>query len=97
MVLLTERAVARLDLPGSRLPLHLASVSRSLAQQHIADRINLISAQHGLSAPSRTVSLMILAIELSAKLVYMTTSHDQRSNSNSSYDNSSLGRQLRMR
>ena len=76
------------DPPGSRLPLHLASVSRSLAQQHIADRINLISAQNDLNAPSRAVSsLMILAVEVSAKLVYLlytTASHDQRPNSNSS-------------
>ncbi|KIM61318.1 hypothetical protein SCLCIDRAFT_122326 [Scleroderma citrinum Foug A] len=64
VVLLTERS----DPPGSRLPLHLASVSRSLAQQHIADRINLISAQNDLNAPSRAVSsLMILAVEAKLK------------------------------
>lgn len=53
------------DPPGSRLPLHLASISRAPTLQHISDRINLISAQHNLSAPSRTVaSLMMLAFEV---------------------------------
>lgn len=54
------------DPPGSRLPLHLASISRAPTLQHISDRINLISAQHNLGAPSRTVaSLMMLAFEVS--------------------------------
>lgn len=51
--------------PGSRLPLHLASVTRAPTLQHISDRINLISAQHNLGAPSRMVSsLMMLAFEV---------------------------------
>lgn len=63
--------------PGSRLPLHLASVTRAPTLQHISDRINLISAQHNLGAPHRLVSsLMMLAFEvriaifLSRHLVY---------------------------
>lgn len=53
------------DPPGSRLPLHLASISRAPTLQHISDRINLISAQHHLGAPSRTVaSLMMVAFEV---------------------------------
>ncbi|KAH0836628.1 transcriptional regulator of RNA polII, SAGA, subunit-domain-containing protein [Lanmaoa asiatica] len=60
------------DPPGSRLPLHLASISRAPTLQHISDRINLISAQHNLGAPSRTVaSLMMLAFE--AKLKQLIT------------------------
>ena len=51
--------------PGSRLPLHLASTTRAPTLQHISDRINLISAQHNLGAPSRMVSsLMMLAFEV---------------------------------
>jgi hypothetical protein len=61
VVLLPERG----DPPGSRLPLHLASVTRAPTLQHISDRINLISAQHNLGAPPRTVSqLMMLAFEV---------------------------------
>ncbi|KAI0792129.1 transcriptional regulator of RNA polII, SAGA, subunit-domain-containing protein [Abortiporus biennis] len=57
---------------GSRLPLHLASVTRAPTLQHISDRINLISAQHNLGAPSRMVaSLMMLAFE--AKLKQLIT------------------------
>lgn len=64
VTLLPERG----DPPGSRLPLHLASVSRSLSLQHISDRINLISAQHNLGVPSRAVSsLMTLAVETKLK------------------------------
>jgi len=66
--LLSERG----EPPGSRLPLHLASVTRAPTLQHISDRINLISAQHNLGAPSRMVSsLMMLAFE--AKLKQMIT------------------------
>ncbi|TCD69636.1 hypothetical protein EIP91_006861 [Steccherinum ochraceum] len=66
--LLSERG----EPPGSRLPLHLASVARAPTLQHISDRINLISAQHNLGAPSRQVSaLMMLAFE--AKLKQMIT------------------------
>ncbi|KAF8449062.1 transcriptional regulator of RNA polII, SAGA, subunit-domain-containing protein [Boletus edulis BED1] len=68
VVLLPERG----DPPGSRLPIHLASISRAPTLQHISDRINLISAQHNLGAPSRTVaSLMMLAFE--AKLKQLIT------------------------
>ncbi|KAL4063127.1 transcriptional regulator of RNA polII, SAGA, subunit-domain-containing protein [Scleroderma yunnanense] len=64
VVLLPERG----DPSGSRMPLHLASVSRSLTQPHISDRINLISAQHNLNPPTRAVSsLMILAVEAKLK------------------------------
>ncbi|PCH44243.1 hypothetical protein WOLCODRAFT_76347 [Wolfiporia cocos MD-104 SS10] len=57
---------------GSRLPLHLASVSRGFAVQHISDRINLISAQHNLGAPSKAVSsLMMLAFEAKLKQLIM--------------------------
>ncbi|KAI6149792.1 transcriptional regulator of RNA polII, SAGA, subunit-domain-containing protein [Pisolithus tinctorius] len=64
VTLLPERG----DPPGSRLPLHLASVSRALSLQHISDRINLISAQHNMGAPSRAVSsLMAVAVETKLK------------------------------
>lgn len=49
---------------GSRLALHLASVTRAPNLQHISDRINLICAQHDLAAPGRQVaSLMMFAFE----------------------------------
>ncbi|KAI0766940.1 transcriptional regulator of RNA polII, SAGA, subunit-domain-containing protein [Trametes elegans] len=68
VVLLPERG----ESPGSRLPLHLASMTRAPTLQHISDRINLISAQHNLGAPSRDVaSLMMLAFE--AKLKQLIT------------------------
>ncbi|OCH93654.1 hypothetical protein OBBRIDRAFT_276982 [Obba rivulosa] len=54
--------------PGSRLPLHLASTTRGFTLQHIQDRINLISAQHNLGAPSKAVSsLLMLAFEAKLK------------------------------
>ncbi len=54
-----------IDPPGSRLPLNLASITRAPTLQHISERINLISAQHNLSAPSREVaSLLMLAFEV---------------------------------
>ncbi|TFK94187.1 hypothetical protein K466DRAFT_536690 [Polyporus arcularius HHB13444] len=66
--LLLERG----DPPGSRLPLNLASITRAPTLQHISERINLISAQHNLSAPSREVaSLLMLAFE--AKLKQLIT------------------------
>ncbi|KAH7929091.1 hypothetical protein BV22DRAFT_1081711 [Leucogyrophana mollusca] len=78
VILLAERG----DPPGSRLPLHLASVSRAPTLQHISDRINLISAQHNLAAPSRVVSqLMVLAFQAKLKqlithaLTLTSTSH----------------------
>ena len=54
-----------IESPGSRLPLNLASMTRGPTLQHIAERINLISAQHNLSAPSKDVaSLLMLAFEV---------------------------------
>ncbi|KII87194.1 hypothetical protein PLICRDRAFT_112502 [Plicaturopsis crispa FD-325 SS-3] len=68
VMLLPERG----DPPGSRLPLHLASVSRAPTLQQISERINLISAQHNLGAPPKNVaSLMMLAFE--AKLKQLIT------------------------
>lgn len=71
-----ERAVVllpeRTDPPGSRLPVHLYSVTRAPTLQHIADRMNLICAQNNLGPPSRNVpSLMNLACE--AKLKQLIT------------------------
>lgn len=57
-----------IGLPGGRMPLHLASMTRAPTLQHISDRINLISAQHNLGAPHRQVSsLMMLAFEVSSR------------------------------
>lgn len=68
VMLLPERG----EPPGSRLPLHLASVTRGPTLQHISDRLNLICAQHNLGQPSKTVaSLMMLAFE--AKLKQLVT------------------------
>ncbi|EKM49981.1 uncharacterized protein PHACADRAFT_188361 [Phanerochaete carnosa HHB-10118-sp] len=68
VVLLLERG----EPAGSRMPLHLASVTRAPTLQHIAERINLISAQHNLGPPPRTVaSLMMYAFE--AKLKQLIT------------------------
>lgn len=68
-----------LEPPGSRLPLQLASVSRAPTLQHISDRINLISAQHNLGAPSKQVaSLMMLAFEVRiilSRVLNMAESH----------------------
>ncbi|THH13453.1 hypothetical protein EW146_g6766 [Bondarzewia mesenterica] len=76
--LLPERG----DPPGSRPALHLASSARGFTLQHITDRINLICAQHNLSAPSKNVSsLMALAFEtklkqlISQALALTTASH----------------------
>jgi len=64
VVLLEERG----EPPGSRLPLHLASVTRAPTLQHISDRINLVSAQHNLAAPNRNVAhLLMLAFEYKLK------------------------------
>ncbi|KAG6854519.1 hypothetical protein C0991_005431 [Blastosporella zonata] len=68
VVLLPERG----DPPGSRLPVHLFSISRAPTLAHISDRMNLISAQNNLNAPARNVpSLMNLACE--AKLKQLIT------------------------
>ncbi|KZT27821.1 hypothetical protein NEOLEDRAFT_63760 [Neolentinus lepideus HHB14362 ss-1] len=68
VILLPERG----EPPGSRLPLHLASVTRAPTLQHISDRLNLICAQHNLGQPSKMVaSLMMLAFE--AKLKQLIT------------------------
>jgi len=51
--------------PGSRLPVHLFSISRAPTLQHIADRMNLICVQNNLGPPARTVpALMNLACEV---------------------------------
>ncbi|OSD05537.1 hypothetical protein PYCCODRAFT_1457469 [Trametes coccinea BRFM310] len=68
VVLLEERGGP----PGSRPPLHLASMTRAPTLQHISERINLISAQHNLgAAPKEVASLMMLAFE--AKLKQLIT------------------------
>ncbi|KAG5643103.1 hypothetical protein DXG03_001567 [Asterophora parasitica] len=68
VVLLPERGEA----PGSRLPVHLFSISRAPTLNHIAERMNLISAQNNLGTPARNVSsLMNLACE--AKLKQLIT------------------------
>ncbi|KAG6890309.1 hypothetical protein C0995_009515 [Termitomyces sp. Mi166 len=78
VVLLPERG----DPPGSRLPVHLFSISRAPTLAHISDRMNLISAQNNLNAPARNVSsLMNLACEAKLKqlithaLTLTSTSH----------------------
>jgi hypothetical protein len=56
----------RIEPPGTRLPLHLASVTRAPTLQHVWDRMNLISAQNNLSAPPKeAASLLMLAFEVS--------------------------------
>lgn len=63
LLLKAEDGVA--ESPGSRLPLNLASMTRAPTLQHISERINLISAQHNLGAPSKDVaSLLLLAFEV---------------------------------
>jgi hypothetical protein len=55
-----------LEPPGSRLPLHLASVTHALTLQHVVDRVNLICAQQNLNMPTRTASsLVLLATQVS--------------------------------
>ncbi|GLB41952.1 putative transcriptional regulator of RNA polII, SAGA, subunit [Lyophyllum shimeji] len=78
VVLLPERG----DPPGSRLPVHLSSISRAPTLNHIADRMNLISAQNNLGPPARNVAaLMNLACEAKLKqlithaLTLTSTSH----------------------
>ena len=52
-------------IPGSRLPLNLASMTRAPTLQHISERINLISSQHNMGAPSKEIAaLLILAFEV---------------------------------
>ncbi|KAA1468816.1 hypothetical protein DENSPDRAFT_543389 [Dentipellis sp. KUC8613] len=64
--LLPERG----DPPGSRPALHLASSARGFTLQHITDRINLISAQNNLNAPSKNIaSLLTLAFEAKIKQI----------------------------
>ncbi|KAI0048116.1 hypothetical protein FA95DRAFT_1491478 [Auriscalpium vulgare] len=76
--LLPERG----DPPGSRPAIQLASSARGFTLQHIADRINLICAQHNLGAPTKSVSsLLSLAFEAKLKqliaqaLALTTASH----------------------
>lgn len=55
----------RVEPPGTRPQLHFASVTRAPTLQHVWDRMNLISAQHNLSAPSKqAASLLMLAFEV---------------------------------
>ncbi|KAJ7583433.1 transcriptional regulator of RNA polII, SAGA, subunit-domain-containing protein [Mycena floridula] len=64
VTLLSERG----DPAGSRLAVQLASVTRAPTVQHISDRVNLICAQHNMSAPSRSVPPLInLATEVKLK------------------------------
>ncbi|KAF8631883.1 hypothetical protein AX15_002148 [Amanita polypyramis BW_CC] len=68
VVLLSERG----DHPGTRVGIQLHSMTHAPTLQHIADRINLICAQHNLGAPSKVVSsLLNLACE--AKLKQLIT------------------------
>ncbi|KAH9945724.1 transcriptional regulator of RNA polII, SAGA, subunit-domain-containing protein [Amylocystis lapponica] len=54
--------------PGSRLPLHLPSTTRTFALQHLTERLNLVSTQHDLQFPGRQVSsLLLLATEAMLK------------------------------
>ncbi|KAL0953541.1 hypothetical protein HGRIS_004763 [Hohenbuehelia grisea] len=55
VMLLSERS----DPPGSRLPLHLLTITRTPTIQHIADKINLVCSQHNLQQPSRMVYTLI--------------------------------------
>ncbi|TDL23800.1 hypothetical protein BD410DRAFT_787080 [Rickenella mellea] len=71
-----ERGVVLLpegrDPPGTYLPLNLASLTRAPTLQHITERVALISSQHNLGPPSKSVSqLMMLAYE--AKLKQLIT------------------------
>jgi hypothetical protein len=64
-----ERAIVvlpeRSEPSGSRLPLTLSTMSRSLNIQHIFDRMNLISAQWNLGTPQKNVApLLLLALEV---------------------------------
>ncbi|KAF8478253.1 transcriptional regulator of RNA polII, SAGA, subunit-domain-containing protein [Gautieria morchelliformis] len=60
------------DPPGTHLPQHLCSLTRTVTQQSIAERIALISAQNNLAPPNKAVSqLVILALE--AKLKHLVT------------------------
>ncbi|KAH8116260.1 transcriptional regulator of RNA polII, SAGA, subunit-domain-containing protein [Phellopilus nigrolimitatus] len=70
------------DSPGTYLPVHLASVTRAPTLQHISERVALISAQHNLGPPTKTVaSLMVTACEMKLKqlisqaLTLTSTSH----------------------
>ncbi|KAF8573598.1 hypothetical protein K439DRAFT_1374917 [Ramaria rubella] len=60
------------DPPGTHLPQHLCSITRTITQQNVAERIALISAQNSLGPPHKAVSqLVILALE--AKLKHLVT------------------------
>ncbi|KAF9790688.1 transcriptional regulator of RNA polII, SAGA, subunit-domain-containing protein [Thelephora terrestris] len=68
VVLISERN----EPPGTRPHLHFASVTRAPTLQHVWDRMNLISAQHNLSPPSKqAASLMMLAFETKIKQMIM--------------------------
>jgi hypothetical protein len=58
----------REDPPGTRLTVSLATTSRAPTIQHIAERVNLIAAQHNLGTPNRNVSTLVhLACEVKLK------------------------------
>lgn len=62
----SQRFTCFADKPGTYLPVNLASVVRGTALNHILERVTLISAQHNLQVPSKTVAqLMTMACEVS--------------------------------
>ncbi|EJD07386.1 uncharacterized protein FOMMEDRAFT_164367 [Fomitiporia mediterranea MF3/22] len=70
------------DPPGTYSPVNLASVTRAPTLSHISERVALISAQHNLNPPTKTVaSLMLTACEAKLKqliaqaLALTSTSH----------------------
>ncbi|KIJ55245.1 hypothetical protein M422DRAFT_41256 [Sphaerobolus stellatus SS14] len=58
------------DPPGTHLPQHLCSLTRTITQQNIAERIALISAQNNLGPPNKAVSQLVL-LALEAKLKHL--------------------------
>jgi hypothetical protein len=59
------------DPPGTHLPQHLCSLTRTITQQSIAERIALISAQNNFTPPNKAVSqLVILALEVCDHIQY---------------------------
>ena len=72
LVLSSVSSVSPADPPGTYLPVHLAAVTRAPTLQHVNERIALISAQHNLGPPAKSVaSLLMLACE--AKLKQLIT------------------------
>jgi len=60
------------DPPGTHLPQHLCSITHTITQQNIAERVALISAQNNLGPPSKSVSQLVL-LALEAKLKHLVT------------------------